>query len=170
MLKVYVPGPATDILLARWWDTMATAGDLETVFTAEYALLSQFMAGFQAPNVLIYAEDDEGIYFAMWADPMMSGAFFGFWMRADKRPSENGDVQHAFELSHKALTMLFDAFPVLFVVTRDPHIVQLALRLGGKTLGVVPHVFDGEAAYVCYLTREDFASYKATNGQGWQQD
>ena len=169
-LKVYEPGPASDILLARWWDHMAGCGDLELVFESEYTMLSRFMAGFQAPTVLLYAEDDDGIYFAMWADPVMSGAFFGFWMRADKRPSENGDVGLAYELSHGALDTLLANFPILFIATRDAHIVQLALRIGGKVLGVVPHVFDGSSAYICYLTREDFASYKASNGQGRQQD
>jgi hypothetical protein len=170
-LKVYTPSPEEDILLGRWWDHMAGCGDLETVFTAEYTLLSRFMAGFQPPSVLLYAADDDGIYFAMWADPAMSGAFFGFWMRADKRPSETGDVTEAYALSHSALDTLLANFPILFIVTRDPHIVQLALRLGGKVLGMVPHIFDGESAYVCYLTTEDFAAYKAnSNGQGRQQD
>jgi hypothetical protein len=172
-LKVYEPGPATDILLARWWDHMAGCGDLELVFESEYALLSRFMAGFQAPTVLLYAEDADGIYFAMWADPIMSGAFFGFWMRSDKRPSETGDVSEAYELSHSALDTFLANFPVMLIATRDPHIVQLAQRLGGKLLGVVPHIFDGSGAFVCYLTREDFASYKAQgqpNGQGRQQD
>jgi len=160
-IKLYIPGPTTDLLLANWWGTMGEADELKDVFTSEYALLSRFMAGFQAPTILLYAEDEQGIWFAVWADHLMSGAFFGMWCRADKRPGLGHPSDEPVQVGYECLDTLFSVYPILFMVTRDPHIVQMGMGLGGKVLGAVPHIFDGDAAFVSYLTREAYAATKA---------
>lgn len=165
-LLEYVPGIESDILLARWWETLAESGDLGEVFSVEFAALGAFMEGMKN-TTLLYDYDDKGIWFAIWADRIMSGAFFGFWVREDRRPSINGNLAESLSRVHEGLDRFFGVYPVLFQVTRNPHIVELAMRIGAKILGRVPYIFDGEDAMITFLTKEDFAAYKENaNVQG----
>src|SRR3990172_50052 len=85
-LMTYIPGDGEhDLLLASWWGHLVEGEDLGKVFTVSCASLSGFFQAFQAPCILYFAKDDKGIWFAMWAEPIMSGAFFGLWVREDCR-------------------------------------------------------------------------------------
>lgn len=159
MLIRYESNVETDLLLTKWWMLLAETRDLEQVFTADYAVLSRFLFGFQPPTTLLYATDAEGIWFAAWVDPIMSGAFFGFWVREAYRPSVSSNMEPTLAVTHEAFTTFFREYPILFQISRSHHIMELAERLGGHVMGSVPYIFDGESAFVAYLTREGFKSY-----------
>lgn len=163
MLEEYELGnPTHDLLLVELWSRMANSGDLERVFTSDCFSLSGFLRAFQPPAVLLFVSDEEGIWFALWGEPVMTAGAFGFWIREDKRDPKPGETHLGLRPSYQAIDKMLDLWPVLFQVTKDPHIVELAQRLGAVYMGVVPHMFDGEPAHITYLTREAFREHAKT--------
>ncbi len=94
-------------LLLDWYHRLITSGDMVTTMTADMKHLSNFLMYFRTKVTLAYSADNDGIWFASWVEPIMSGAFFGAWIRKDKRQSPT---------ALKLLTQVYDEAFKVFVV------------------------------------------------------
>ena len=140
-----------DLLLAHWWGLLHASGELHTTFTKSIDSLSSFYTLFRPPASLVFYTDADGIWLAAWFEPVLSGAFMGLWLRADKRRSRSA-YRSILTLYREALTV----WPVLIGVTRHERLLDQHRRLGYTLLGKIPLLFDDEGAYILTLTKQTF--------------
>lgn len=152
----YRASPATDLLLARWWEVLQDSRDFGRVFSQSTAPLSAFLAYFQLPRVLAYDTDDSGIAWACWFDPLLSGAAVGLWVTPHLRRT-----RWNLERWDRVVSAAFRQWPVLFSITRHPEIARSLERLGYTALGRVPFLLDGHDVQFCYLTRAGHETRRA---------
>ena len=101
-----------------------------------------------AVNVMIDVDAD-GIRFAAWCAPEMSGAEFGAWARKSVR----GTKAH-LAFMDEAYEHALSQYPVLIGRTKQEKLHRLHLRLGYEFIGIVPNLFDGSPVREYYMTRE----------------
>lgn len=153
-MRIYTPGVSEDLLLLDWWVLLGRTRELETVFSAFTTALGGFMRCWAPPAILIYEVDEQGIWAACWLDPIHSGAFYGLWIRADKRRTKSG-LKFVVESLEYALTRA----PVLISLTRDESLFNQTIHLGFTPLqGTIPWVLDGDDAHIAYMTSREFAA------------
>ncbi len=150
MLTQYVPGIETDLLLLSWWHTMATCDDLERGFSVELAPCGAFLASMRQCD-LVYVADDTGIWFAAWFEPKMCGAFYGLWIRSDKRHNHISQ-----QLVLDSMSYGLERYRVLVLATLHQRVVDQGVRFGFTFMGTIPHLFDGEPTHVAWLDEEHF--------------
>lgn len=151
-MRIYSPGVDEDLLLLNWWTVLGSTRELETVFSSFTTALGGFMRCWAPPTILMYEADEAGIWGACWLDPIHSGAFYGLWIRPDKRRTKTG-LKFALESLEYALTRA----PVLISLTRDESLFKQTVHLGFTPLqGVIPWVLDGDDARVAYMTSREF--------------
>jgi hypothetical protein len=148
-MTVYDGMPESDLLLLDWWTRMAATMELEQAFSVVHASVGSFFHSFRPPAVLVYELDDEGIWFAAWFDPVMSGAFYGLWIAPQMRLT-----MCALRAVQKSVAFGLEKFPVLIGATRQTKVARQAARFGARIVGDIPNLFDGEKATICYITRE----------------
>jgi hypothetical protein len=102
---------------------------------------------------LMLSVDERGIWGAAWVDPFLSGAYFGYWCRKDKR----GTIG-AYALIRHAQRDALKVFPILIGVTKQPALHKVHLALGYELVGKLEKVFDGDDAWVYKLTAETMAN------------
>lgn len=152
-LTLYSGRADEDVLVARWWGRMAEDGDLDNLFLAESRTLGALFSLVRPPRHFVYlAEEPGGIWFAMWGDQIMAGAFIGMWLRRDRRRTRRGLCAFL-----DGLEWLLSIVPVVLGVTKQPNIVAEHERLGYTVFGRLPEFFDGQEATVVALTRDAFA-------------
>jgi len=156
-MKVYEPGPEEDLLLLQLYSTMVQAGDLEKAFTSPMKSLTTFMARLQPPSILVYEADKDGMWFVAWFDYILSALTLGLWVREDYRDQPKTTAP----LLQESLRAIFGLTPVIVAITRDPKVVKSAQLFGFQKHGIIPHIWEGEAAYIMSVTKEDF---EKTNG------
>jgi hypothetical protein len=157
-MTLYDGSPQADLLLLEWWTRMAATGDLERAFSAAHASVGNFFGSFRPSSILIYEVDDQGIWFAAWFDPVMSGAFYGLWVAPHKR-----STKVAFHTVQESIAFGLEKFPILIGAIREDRVAKQAVRFGARILGNLPHVFDGETATIVYLTTETFRAHQRGN-------
>jgi hypothetical protein len=102
-----------------------------------------------ARTVKLYFEIDvSGIWIATWFAPDLSGAFWGVWVREDKRHSK-AMLAHVNE----SLELGLANFPVLMANTKQPRLRSEMERLGWVHQGEVPHLFDGDTSSIYWMDR-----------------
>ena len=148
-MTVYDGSPEADLLLVDWWTRMAATTDLERAFSIVHASVGAFFQSFRPPNILTYKVDDEGIWFAAWFDPVMSGAFYGLWIAPHMRLT-----MCALKAVEESVAFGLEKFPVLIGATREAKVARQAARFGARVLGSIPSLFDGEAATIGFITSE----------------
>ncbi len=157
-MTVYDGSPQADLLLLDWWTRMAATTDLEQAFSVVHASAGSFFQSFRPPNILIYEVDDEGIWFAAWFDPVMSGAFYGLWIAPPMRLSMS-----ALRAVQASVAFGLEKFPVLIGATRHVKVARQAARFGARILGDIPNLFDGETATIGYITNETVRAPRLAN-------
>ncbi len=155
-LHPYRPESFYDWLLIDLWAKMQANGDLQKTMLGGSQSLLAFCRVLATPETCL-AYDQEGPYFAAWCEPVMAGVALGFWVREDKRKS-----RICLKLAHQLLTQLFTCYPTIVVITKDPDVSQFHAHFGFTYAGEIPHVYDGETAYMSFLTRE---TYQAKYGE-----
>ena len=151
---LYQPSREHDLVVSAWWARLVAGPDAERTFTPSVTdTLSAFLGFFQQPKHLVFKLDTVGIWFAAWLEPVMSGAYFGLWIREDRRHSKLALV--AFE---ESLSIAFTIFPVLIGVTRQPDLIDGHKRLGYTLLGQIPYLWDDTDVYIMFITKDAFNS------------
>ena len=157
-LHPYHPTSFHDWLLVDLWGKMQRSGDLEKTMLRGSQALFEFMKVLARPDTY-FAYDDSGPYFVAWCEPVMCGVALGFWVREDKRAS-----RACLQLAHMLLNKLFQKYPTIVVITKDPAIQHFHQHFGFQFVGEIPHIYDGERAYISALTQEQyFARYPASD-------
>lgn len=150
--SLYYPSRENDLEIVRWWIRLERDGDLDKLMLEGGRTVNDLFRMVSAPKAMLYAATPEdGIWFAMWFEPCLNGAFCGAWLAKDKRGSRQG--VYAFL---DAWTWALAAFPVLIGVTKQTDLLRIHRRVGYTVLGSVPFLFDGQEATVMYLTRRAF--------------
>lgn len=146
----YFPTPDTDVILANWWVRLRADGDLARMFIKRSQSLSAFYNMMGAPTVLCYKLNDAiGVWAAAWFTPCLSGSFLGMYLAPGYRASLEG-----FKAVLEAHHFGFQHNDSLLAVTKQPKILDESRKIGYDVLGQVPHLWDGEDAWLLMLTRE----------------
>lgn len=151
-LRLYTATADEDLLIGQWYLRMAADGDLDGLFTAGSRTLAELFRLVSRPKTLVYAVDGAGIWLALWAEPMLTGAFLGLWCRQDRRRSRI------------ALHAVLDAYAwyfasglrVVYGVTKQPKILDAHRALGYAVIDHDPGLFDGQPTWIVRLRRTDF--------------
>ncbi len=148
---VYDYSAEHDLAITNWWLTIRDNGELKEIFTQSVQSLSAFLGMFAPPRTLVFEADEKRIWLAVWLDPIMSGVFLGLWLASDKRHSP-GALRSILTIYELALRQ----WPVIIGVSRQKDLLRVHERLGYTTLGVIPHLYDGDDAMIFVLTKEGF--------------
>lgn len=147
-MHVYRSSPEYDMALVRWWMDLYNGGEMNTIFGKVMSLVD-FVSTFLPPRTLLFECDDIGIWIAAWFEPIMSGAYMGFWIAKRKRRTRD---------AYKAAIQIYDLalaeWPVIIGVTRQEKLLDIHENMGYTSLGKIPHLWDGQDAYVLCLTKE----------------
>lgn len=147
-MVLYKPSPTFDILLTGWWHRMRELEELEQTFSRDTQSLSGFLRLFQSPNVLAVEHNGLAVQMAVWLEPMLSGAFMGLWIEPRLR-----GTKRALQLFEMAVEGALEEWPVLLALTKQPGVHAMLERMGYNTMSI-PNIFDGEDAWVGWLTKE----------------
>ncbi len=148
-LVTYTPGRDADLLLAQLWARMDADGDLDLVFGSPTFGLSDLMVAMRAPRELLYAADDDGIWFAAWYEPFMQGAHMGFYARPDKRSNIA-----AGSLFLRCLRAGVTAYKTIIGVTRRMELLEVLQAVGYRLVGHVPELYHGHDAFLAICNTE----------------
>ena len=141
-----------EMLLLKWYlDLSARPAEFEKLFAQPLRSLTELLKWAQGNVTLGFELDSQGIWVAAWYEPVMSGAFFGAWLREDRRGSFA-----AWRFIDRAYRVAFEHFPVLIGITQQPELDKLHHALGYQRLGVVPGLFDGKPALIYVLSKENY--------------
>lgn len=146
---VYQPSVANDLLLARWWGELHSSGEIQRMLMRDAHTLSGFMRMLQSPTILVLDTDEQGIWFAMWFEPIMSGAFVGVWIAERARHTKT-----AYDAVQRAHKTALQTTPILIAITKQEKLLDEFERFGYDRLCRIPRLFDGEDAWVLALTLE----------------
>lgn len=137
-LYSYTPSRDADLLLAQLWARMDADGDLANLFADPQTPLSTLLNPQPAPHELLYATDDTGIWFAVWFNRILCGAFVAAYVRPDMRAS-----LAALLVFRRALEAGMRAYGTLLGITEHGELLDLHYALGYKLVGMVPAIFPG---------------------------
>ena len=154
-VELYVPSYEHDLLLFKWWMELQNSGDFETLFANSQRPLSKFIELFQPPRMLTFTCDESGnINHVIWFTPFSDAAdaaFVGFWLHKDLR-----GTRHSVQVTNFVYSVAFQMFKTLIGVTKHEHLLRIHRKLGYNIVGQIPHLMEGDDAWIVYLTKENF--------------
>lgn len=154
-VQVYRP-QIEDFKLAKLWHAMVTSGDI-TAFPPSYCVLLSFMQMMQPPTTLVYEEDDDGIWLAVWIEPSTwDFSTAGLWLREDKRKSPG-----AYEAIRLAFHHFFTKTNAVIAYTLTEARAREYMKFGFEYRGIMPGVALGGDLHQLVLTRDRFESIQA---------
>jgi hypothetical protein len=138
-----------EMLILKWYlDLNSKPLEFANLFAKPLRNLTEILF-WSARTVELYFEIDvSGIWIATWFVPDLSGAFWGIWVREDKRQTK-AMLAHVNE----SLELGLAHFPVLMANTKQPRLRSEMERLGWVHQGEVPHLFDGDASSIYWMDR-----------------
>lgn len=143
---------AVDALIAQWWAQLVESNELIPTFGKGCEAISQFYKLLTEPDRLfLYDVDEQGISLGFLVSPIMGGCFLTVWIAPRHRKSQN--IMLTLE---DAYNRVFTAYPVVLGVTKQERLLRVHQHWGYTILGRVPHIFDGEDAWIVVLTKGDF--------------
>lgn len=139
-----------ETLLVHWYysSLVAEPEEFANLFAKPLRNLTEILHWAKHSVKLIF-ESDGTIWIAAWILPEMSGAWFGLWVRKDKR-----QTRAMLAFVDECLDAALERFPVLMALTKQPRLQSEIERLGFVHQGATPHLFDGAPANAYYLTKE----------------
>lgn len=149
-LLSYLPTSYHDYLLIDLWGKMERDKSLYGAMFIEVQSLLAFCHLLAKPSTRI-ALDREGPYFCAWTERALSGISLGLWIREDHRKSRQCLIH-----GHHILEELFQQYPVVVVITRDEMTKRFHEHFGFIFDKGIPHLYEGDTAYISYLTKEDY--------------
>lgn len=156
-MRVYQQTADDDLLLLQWWEALVRCGELEKTLGKESLAIARFYSLFRPPHVFLYEADDQGIWLAFLLSPVMRGAALSLWLAPRKRRAR----LEALPVIELAYETAFGEVPVILGITRQERLLAAHLRWGYEVVGEVPALFDGETAWVLYLTEPLYRAAKA---------
>ena len=147
------------LLVAFYFELKRDPVELADLFMQPLQNLTNFLWWAEHTVKFMFAKDAQGIWAAAWVEPIMSGAFFGTWIRKEKR---KGVGQYAF-VNH-CINVSLDTFPILIALTQRRELDTIMRRLGFEGGEEYPHLFAGNTALAYKLTTET-----RRNRYGWKR-
>ncbi len=152
----YTPSIGADMRILGWWYELVQNGERHLVAEPQQTdTPSDFLQFWRPPRALAFCPKSErledGIWFAGWLEPILSGAFVGLWISPKYRTTKA-----AARVTHDFFDRATQAFPVLIGLTKQARLLPIHRTIGFTHLGTVPRLFDGDDAHVVVLTREGF--------------
>ena len=164
-IHLYHGTPDEDIIIAKWWDSMFGTPEFSDLVASTAHSLSAFYTMFRPPNMMAYTVRDAAIESAHWAEPVSTSdkaVFFSSWCAESLRGTKRQAV-----LMTTIYELLFNMDKsVILGITKQEKLLDLHRKLGYVILDPVPYLFDGDSAWIMYLTREGFETsrlYAAAN-------
>lgn len=156
-MDVYQKTEEQDLRLLQWWQHLIETKELESTYTAEARCLSKFYKLFDSPRVCAFGADAHGIYMAFTLEPLLNVAYCSLWVKENYRTHKAvyKEVKLCYE---KAL----ENYPVLVGITRHEHLLAEHVKWGYTVVGQIPHMIDGQTAWIVTLTRDGFDAAMAT--------
>jgi hypothetical protein len=148
-MKLYDPKKHEWFLVYWYTELNKDETELNNLFCKPLQSLTQILIWAKNSVNIMFENDDEGIRFAAWCAPEMSGAEFGAWCRKSWRGTK-AHLKFMDEAYERALSM----YPVLIGRTKQEKLHRLHLRMGYEFVGVVPGLFDGSPVREYYMTRQ----------------
>jgi len=142
-----------DILIAEWWDSLGD--ELPKLVTESAYSLSSFYSLFKSPNMMSYTVRDRKMESVHWAEPVSTSPhaiFFSSWSSKALR----GTKRHAILMATIYEILFSMDQKTILGITKQQELLELHSKLGYEIMGPVPHLFDGDEAWVMYLTKESF--------------
>ncbi len=103
---------------------------------------------------MVIAIEDNKPWMVVWFVPFDDGssaATVSYWCHKDKR-----GARKQLQITKLLYTAAFDFWDVLLGVTKHEHLLRIHRKLGYNIVGSVPHLMEGEEAWIVYLTKENF--------------
>jgi len=149
----YVQGPIHDIAMLQWYGAICANGDIRNLMPLDVVTPSQFYAYIDPKKLsVLFKVDELGVWFVAVYTPMMSGAQFDMWVRADRRHGK-GWVASMCE----ALDWGFERWPVLLGLTAQDNLLDSHRRMGYTVVGKVPKFWDGKRdLWIMWITKQAF--------------
>lgn len=147
-MNCYRGTASEDILIAGMWHRMDADGDLATIFPTATQTMSELFRLVSPPKALLYEYDAQGIWIALWLEPLLGGCAAGFWIRSDQRRTRRAGW--TFLLMLDTVTR---QVPVIVGITKQRSLVRLHEKFGYTVVGEIPSLFDGDPAIVLQITR-----------------
>ena len=155
---LYEPGHRdVDLWVTKWWFKMEADGDLRVALSEQCQSLGQLFGLIGAPTkYVLFAFDEDGIWFAAWFEPSLSGVFMGAW--AAKEYRHRGHGRRGLNAFLDAWEWALGRWPVVIGITKQPDILAEHMRLGYTVhQPAMPQWFDGKPTWIMTLTRASFA-------------
>lgn len=151
-MPIYQRTGLEDIKLMQWWERMVISKDI-LPYTGLETLSSMYFA-LSAPTILVYEEDESGIWLMLWVEPSSYGGFIHVWIAAAERRTKKAlkailDGLRFFLYGSET----FKGFEVLIGVTSVEMVADEHQKLGFVRMGVLP---TKEPIYITCLTRDAF--------------
>lgn len=149
-----------EYLALDWYSELMSSGDMLVTFTEDMRMISTFLSYFKQKVILAFAADARGMWFAYWAEPYMSGAAVGVWIREDKR-----QVPSAFRLLVKCYDESFKVWPTLVGLCKQEHLKEIHLKLGYREACVLHKFWNGNDVTVYELTHERWKKFRQSKSE-----
>lgn len=141
------------MMLVKWvLDLKADPAELNLLFHKSLHGVTQLLNWMASSVKLMFKVDDEGIWAACWAEPCLSGAYVGAWIRKGKR-----QTRAALKFMNEAYEILLSKCQVLLGLTKQERLHNLHLKLGYKFMCTIPKFWDGDDVMLYAMTAESRA-------------
>ena len=152
-----------DELLILYWflKLRADPAEFENLFMESVRNLTGMLYWAKNSVAMMIDVDDDGIRFAAWLAPFLSGAELGAWARKSLRGTK-AHLKFMDGVYEKALA----DFPVLIGLTKQPALHNLHLKLGYEFKCEIPALFDGAPLRVYSMTKESRAKRREIRNAG----
>lgn len=158
-MRLYDPAKHELLILYWYLELRKDPVEFENLFCEPLRSLTSILIWAKNNVSIMFDADDDGIRFAAWCAPFLTGAEFGAWARKSQRGTK-AHLAFMNEAYDKALSQ----YPVLIGLTKQERLHRLHLRMGYEFVGKVPTLFDGAPVLEYFMTRE------TRDGRRKQQD
>lgn len=153
---IYSSDTRHEVLLLDWWRQITLAEDMDRTLALSLHAPLAFCAHFAQPDLLRFCIDEQGIWFAFWAEPLLAGAVQGLWIRPTYRKS-----RVSLDCLLRALSWAFDLYPVLLSTSIQPSIVRQLVYLGYTAPHHIPYLWPNAAeCLIQHQTRQHWKDRK----------
>lgn len=151
-LHHYHPSRDADLLLVQAWARMDADGDLDRIFSDPTIGIADFLQCMKPPHETVFAADHDGIYFLVWLEVFMCGAFLSAYFRPDRRLDPA-----VYALFHRVLGEAVARHGTILNLTWQEHLLPIHRMMGYESVGRIPGLFRGRDALVFSCNADSFA-------------
>lgn len=139
-----------EMLILQWHLNLKTdPEEYDKLFADSTHTLTSLLRWASNTVMLAFEMDKDGVWAACWVEPCLNAAWFGSWIRRDKRHTKS-----ALKFINEAYARVLDKFPTILGLTSQPKLADLHIKLGYKFGCRVPGMFNGKDALIFIMTRE----------------